>query len=321
MRLCGIVLALVFISTLATGDEQHAKPVTPEAAAKKVSEKCTVEMEVKSTGKGNGVFFLNSKQDFRDATNFTVFINKASVEKLKEAKIEDPATYFKNQRIKVTGTVQLYRDKPEIIVEKAEQIQVIEKKQMNLQFDKNDVGKLPKGWTADKTGKGEGSVWKVVADDTAPSKKGYVLAQTAESPGALFNICVVDDTIYTDVEVSVAFKAVKGDRDQGGGIVWRYQDADNYYIARMNPLEDNYRLYKVVAGKRIQLTTKEDLKVPIGTWHTLRIKMTGDQIECHLDGKKYLEGKDGAFTKAGKVGLWTKADAQTYFDDLRISGK
>jgi hypothetical protein len=188
-----------------------------------------------------------------------------------------------------------------------------------FRFVKDDAGKLPKGWTAAHTGKGEGSVWKVVADETAPSKAGFVLAQTSESPSAFFNLCVADDTSYKDVEVSVAFKAVKGKRDQGGGIVWRYQNADNYYIARMNPLEDNYRVYKVVAGKRIQLATKEDLKVPAGEWHTLRIKMTGDQIECFLDGKKYLEAKDDTFTKAGKVGLWTKADAQSYFDQFIIT--
>src|SRR5262245_46214472 len=184
-------------------------------------------------------------------------------------------------------------------------------------FGKDDLGKVPSGWKADKTGQGEGSVWKVVADNTSPSKKGYVLAQTAEGPGPLFNLCVADDTNLKDVEITVSFKAVKGAKDQGGGLVWRYQDANNYYIARMNPLEDNYRVYKVIAGKRIQLATKEDLKVPVNTWHTLTIKMNGEQIECLLDGKKELEAKDDAISKAGKIGLWTKADAQTYFDELK----
>src|SRR5438132_10747018 len=128
-------------------------------------------------------------------------------------------------------------------------------KAMTLTFSKNDTGKLPKGWTAAKTGEGEGSVWKVVADDSAPSKSGFVLAQTAEGPNALFNLCIADDTKFLDGEVSVAFKAMKGKLDKGGGVVWRYQDADNYYICRMNPLEDNFRVYKVVAGKRVQLAT------------------------------------------------------------------
>jgi hypothetical protein len=194
-------------------------------------------------------------------------------------------------------------------------------KERIIVFGKDDVGKLPQGWKAARTGKGEGSIWKVVADKTAPSKKGYVLAQTAAGPGSLFNLCVVTDSNYKDVDVSVAFKAVKGKRDQGGGIVWRYQDANNYYIARMNPLEDNFRLYKVAAGKRTEMETKEDLKVAKGTWHTMRITMEGNQIACYLDGTKYLEAKDDTYTKAGKIGLWSKADAQTYFDDLKVSGK
>ena len=200
-------------------------------------------------------------------------------------------------------------------------VQAADDKPRTITFGKADLGKTPKGWTAASTGKGEGSVWKVVADDTAPSKSGYVIAQTAEGPNPFFNLCVVDDTNYKDVEVTVSFKAVKGKLDQGGGIVWRYQDANNYYIARMNPLEDNFRVYKVVAGKRIQLATKEDLTVKAGEWHTITIKMTGEQIECSLDGKQHLDVKDDTFAKPGKVGLWTKADAQTYFDALKISGK
>jgi hypothetical protein len=190
-----------------------------------------------------------------------------------------------------------------------------------FKFGKEDLGRVPTGWKAEKTGKGEGSVWKVVADATAPSKSGYVLAQTAESPNALFNICVAEDTTFRDVDLSASFKAVRGKNDQGGGFVWRYQDANNYYICRMNPLEDNYRVYKVVAGKRMQLGTKEGLKVAAGEWHKLRVEMEGDHIECYLDGEKMLDVRDDTFKRAGKVGLWTKSDAQTHFDDLKIGGK
>jgi hypothetical protein len=143
----------------------------------------------------------------------------------------------------------------------------------------------------------------------------------AESPNAMFNLCVLEGGSYKDLEATVAFKAVRGKNDQGGGLVWRYQDADNYYIARMNPLEDNFRVYKVVGGKRVQLATKEGLTVPAGEWHTLAIKQEGEHIECSLDGKKYLEVDDATIKEAGRVGLWTKSDAQTHFDDLRIVGK
>jgi Domain of Unknown Function (DUF1080) len=185
-----------------------------------------------------------------------------------------------------------------------------------MTFGKESLGKVPAGWTAAQTGKGE-SVWKVIADDTAPSKTGFVLAQTTDDPSATFNLCVADKTSFRDVEVSVDFKANKGKKDQGGGVVWRYQDANNYYIARMNPLEDNFRVYKVVAGKRSAEFQDAEVKVPMGEWHSLKITMIGDKIECFVDGKKYLEAKDETFTKAGKVGLWTKCDAQTSFDQFQ----
>jgi hypothetical protein len=189
-----------------------------------------------------------------------------------------------------------------------------------IKFSKDDVGKTPTGWKSAQTGKGE-SVWKVVADDTAPSNSGYALAQSTADKDALFNLCVADTPILKDVEVSVAFKAMKGEKDQGGGIVWRYQDAKNYYIARMNPLEDNFRVYKVVDGRRSKEFQDAEVKVPAGEWHTLKIKMEGDHIECLLDGKKHLEVKDSAIEKPGKVGLWTKADAQTHFDQFTVSGR
>jgi hypothetical protein len=190
-----------------------------------------------------------------------------------------------------------------------------------VRFSDKDAGKVPSGWKAEHTGKGEGSVWKVIADDSGPTKSGYVLAQTAESPNAYFNICVADDTRYKDLEMSVAFKAIRGRNDQGGGLVWRYRDHDNYYICRMNPLEDNYRVYKVVAGKRHQLETKEGLKVKTGEWHRLKVNMEGDHIECYLDGKKLLDIRDNAFKEGGKVGLWTKSDAQTHFDGFEVRSK
>jgi hypothetical protein len=196
-----------------------------------------------------------------------------------------------------------------------------DEKPRTFHFKKDDLGKLPAGWTAAKTGQGEGSVWKVVADDTAPSKTGYALAQTAASPSNVFNICLAADTNYKDLELSVSFKAIKGEKDQGGGLVWRYKDANNYYVARMNPLEDNYRVYKVQDGKRSQFATQEDLKAPLGEWHRLKIKHKGDHIECFLDDKKYLDVKDETFKDAGKIGLWSKADAQSYFDDLKVEEK
>jgi hypothetical protein len=194
-----------------------------------------------------------------------------------------------------------------------------EDKEQTFRFRKKDQGKVPSGWTAGKTGKGEGSIWKVVADTTAPSKTGYVLAQTAESPKNVFNICVIEDSKFKNGEISVAFKAIRGKNDQGGGFVWRYQDHNNYYIARMNPLEDNYRVYKVVAGKRTQLGGKEGITLKPGEWHKLKVEVKGDEMEGYLDGKKIWEIRDASYPNAGKVGLWSKSDAQTHFDNFKIT--
>ena len=184
-----------------------------------------------------------------------------------------------------------------------------------MSLDDARVGKVPPGWVAAKTGSGPGCAWAVVEDPSAPG--GKALAQTSsEGPNRLFNLCLAEKTSYGNLDLTVSFKAVAGTIDQGGGPVWRCQNSDNYYIARMNPLEDNYRLYKVVAGKRIQLASA-DVIAAAGRWHTLRIVHQRDHIQCFLNGKLYLDVKDGAFTSAGAIGLWTKADAQTSFVELQ----
>jgi hypothetical protein len=178
-------------------------------------------------------------------------------------------------------------------------------------FDSDKPGAIAKGFTS-VTGK-----WEVLADDTAPSKPN-VLAQLAKSSGSTFNMTLVNDTGYKDVDITVAMKAISGVTDQGGGIVWRAKDEKNYYIARHNPLEDNYRLYHVVNGSRSELKSADIPSTP--GWHTLRVAMAGDHIQCWYDGKKYLDANDPTFKDAGKMGLWTKSDARTYFDDLTVMG-
>lgn len=189
-----------------------------------------------------------------------------------------------------------------------------------LNFKNAKVGSLPKGLKAFKTGKGEdtGGDWKIVEDKDAPGR--LALAQTKADKAANFNICVAEDAKYKDIDFTVSFKAIAGERDQGGGPVWRFQDGNNYYVCRMNPLEDNFRVYKVVAGKRKEMASA-DVKVETGTWHTIRIVHKGDHIECYLDGKKLLDVNDDTFREAGKIGVWTKADAQTRFTGPIVKGK
>ena len=158
--------------------------------------------------------------------------------------------------------------------------------------------------------------WEVVKDATAPSKD-HALAQLAKNSTSTFNVALVRDTKLQDVDIAVSFKAIGGRIDQGGGLVWRAKDAANYYIARYNPLENNYRAYKVVAGRRTELGSA-DIDASPG-WHHLRVTMTGDHIRGYYDGTKTLDTHDDTFQAPGKVGLWTKADAQTRFDDFRVS--
>jgi hypothetical protein len=192
-----------------------------------------------------------------------------------------------------------------------------EGKERAFKFNKGELGKVPTGWKVEKTGQGAGGDWKVLEDKTAPSRSGLALAQVAKSPRGVFNICVAEDTNYKDVGLSVSFKAVAGDLDQGGGLVWRYKDQNNYYICRMNPLEDNYRVYRVVNGKRVQIGGKGGLKVPTGEWHRLKVEVQGNKMQGYLDGKKMWEVTDDTFKDAGKVGLWSKADAQSHFDEFK----
>jgi len=176
-------------------------------------------------------------------------------------------------------------------------------------FDSDTAGTVAKSFT------NQFGMWQVMADPTAPSKPN-VLAQLAKSGGSEFNVTLINGTNFKDVDVSVQMKAVAGRTDQGGGLVWRAKDGKNYYIARYNPLEDNFRVYRVEDGKRTQLATA-DVERKEG-WRIVRVTMKGDEIACYLDGKKHLSAKDSTFKEAGKIGLWSKADAQSHFDDLTV---
>ncbi|MBI3465826.1 MAG: DUF1080 domain-containing protein [Planctomycetes bacterium] len=185
-------------------------------------------------------------------------------------------------------------------------------------FEDAQIGKLPEGWSSAKTGKGPGSVWKVTEDESAPAGSKVLTQTSPDGPNPLFNLCVADATSYKDIDLTASFKALTGKLDQGGGLVWRYKDANNYYVTRMNPLEDNFRVYKVAGGKRTQLGSS-DVTAAAGKWHTIRVVQKGDHIQCYLNGKLHLDVKDDTFTSGGKVGLWTKADAVTSFDKLSVS--
>ncbi len=176
-------------------------------------------------------------------------------------------------------------------------------------FEADTPGAIANGFTA---GGGE---WRVATTD-----EGKVLAQLAESPNADFNVILVDGTKARDVDLSVKVKAIAGKNDQGGGLVWRAKDARNDYIARFNHNEDNFRVYKVVDGVRSQPFQDADVKHHDG-FTAVRVTMKGDHIEGFVDGKKYLDVTDSTFPGTGQVGLWSKSDARSLFDDLALDGE
>jgi len=179
-----------------------------------------------------------------------------------------------------------------------------------VNFDDFKTGAPPPGWTATKTGKGDPK-WEVVADDSAPSKPNVL----KQSGVATYPVCIKDDTRLKDGFVEVKFKPVAGNEDQAGGVIWRCKDADNYYIARANANEDNVCIYHTVKGRR---TEKKRIRTKVASnqWHTLRVDFKDNYFIVTFDGKQAFGWKDDTFKDAGKVGLWTKADSTTLFDDF-----
>jgi hypothetical protein len=184
-----------------------------------------------------------------------------------------------------------------------------------VNFDDAKTGEAPTGWTCTKTGSGMPK-WAVVADASAPSQPN-ALKQSGE---AAYPVAFKDDTNLQDGFVEVKFKPVSGQEDQAGGVVWRVKDADNYYIARANALEGNVRIYHFVKGKRTQFKGA-NLPVASGQWHTLRVNFSGSRFAVVFNGKELFTAEDETHQNAGKVGVWTKADSVTLFDDFHYGEK
>lgn len=179
-----------------------------------------------------------------------------------------------------------------------------------VNFDQAKPGPLPANWLGTQTGSGTAR-WSIERDDSAPSQP-HVLKQSGE---AIYPVCLKTDSRLQDGFVEVKFKTVSGQEDQAGGVVWRARDANNYYVARANALEDNVTIYHTVNGRRTE-KKRADRKVTPGTWHVLRVDYHGSHFTVTFDGQKALEWDDGTFKEAGMVGVWTKADSVTLFDDF-----
>lgn len=166
----------------------------------------------------------------------------------------------------------------------------------------------------------ENPKWNFVAGkwERRVSEGRHVLAQTAATqPWA---VAILEDKKFSDADITVQFRPISGEEDASGGIIFRAKDGENYFLVRSNALENNFRLYTMINGKRSTIATAKVNQPELGKWHTIRVVAKGDQIQAYLNGRILINHKDNTFTK-GWVGLWTKADSVTEFDALEIRGK
>jgi hypothetical protein len=185
-------------------------------------------------------------------------------------------------------------------------------------FESDAVGSPPAGFEFARTGRGDEGKWIVRIEKGADTN--HVLVQEGADPTDYrFPVAVLKDGAYSDVTLSVRARPLSGRVDQGFGLVWRYRDADNYYITRCNADEDNCTIYHTVKGSR-RAFLNQGVKVAKNTWHTLKLEATGDHFVVWYDGNKVLDTRDQTFKEPGKVGLWTKADSVIEFDDFTVEG-
>ncbi len=195
-------------------------------------------------------------------------------------------------------------------------------------FDQDTAGAPPKGFSTALTGQGKPGVWIVKKDPESPDLSNVLAQIDADPTSYRFPVCVLDDVLAKDVDLMVLFKPVSGKGDQAAGLVWRYKDANNYYVVRANAIEQNVVLYKVQDGKRTDLPLKGlgrtygmKAEVPSGKWGMLGLTAAGSLVTAYLNGQRLFEVEDTTFRDAGKVGVWTKADSVTYFDELKVAAK
>lgn len=171
--------------------------------------------------------------------------------------------------------------------------------------------------TAETASTGTPALWRLAHPGRSGSQPYAFGTRESENSGQTFNLALFEKTDFTDLDLSVAVSIISGEEDQGGGTVWRVKDEDSYYVARWNPLEDNFRIYFVKDGKRERIASV-DVKADPEAWHVIRIVMKGNRIAAWLDDNHHMVVEDDTFTKSGMIGLWTKADACTLFDDVTV---
>jgi hypothetical protein len=186
-------------------------------------------------------------------------------------------------------------------------------------FEADAIGSPPAGFELGRTGGGAEGKW-IVRNEKGSDKNHVLVQESADPTDYRFPVAVLKEGTHKDVTLSVRARPLSGQVDQGFGLVWRYQDVNNYYITRCNADEDNCTIYHTVRGSR-RAFQNQGVKVAKNTWHTLKLEATGDHFVVWYDGNKVLDAKDETFKEAGRVGLWTKADSVIEFDDFIVEGR
>ena len=197
-----------------------------------------------------------------------------------------------------------------------------------INFDKATPGEMPPGWSS-MTNQGTAPKWAVVKDVTAPTPP-YVFAQFSnDADHAQFPVAILDQPVFQNGEISVRIKPVSGKAERAGGLVWRFRDPNHYYVVRANALENNVALYRVEDGQWKPLRPKGAVAnvlavrhpVPANSWSILKVAFKGPVFSVYFNHRRIFQVEDRSYQGAGKVGLWTKADSVTYFDDFRVAQK
>jgi hypothetical protein len=190
-----------------------------------------------------------------------------------------------------------------------------------VNFDTCQIGQVPPGWTVASPSSGKALGWEIRKDQTAPTQP-YVLAEVSADPTATRSpLAILNDLTARDADVSVRIKPVSGHEGLAGGVVWRYRDENNYYLARANASENTVSVFKVQNGRRIPILEGVKHPIPANSWSILKVSVRGSRFQVFVDHRRVLEGQDKTFSAPGRVGLWTLADSIIYFDDFRVYPK
>ena len=193
-------------------------------------------------------------------------------------------------------------------------------------FETSEPGKAPAGYQVGRTGSGRPGRWVIRAVQDAPSGHQVLVQEDADDTNYRFPVAIIEGFTAADLVLSVRFRPISGSVDQAAGLVWRFRDTENYYVVRANALENNVVLYKVEGGRRRDLKPVgadrsaygKRVQIESGHWSQLEVRAQGTRLQVRLNGSALFEVVDETFTTEGQVGLWTKADSVTQFDDLRV---